>query len=1153
MARPPSGVSSVGNSPIPRFDSLLGQNQTHSISSDHGEPETGVIVAAADSTTQDLERSLGEDDLGGKDLEELRKGFPDLRGGRALETASSSGYPESALFPNLYNSVPESGNNFSSINGNLQSFDPVSNGLFVEPCGHGLQGKPARPTSFKVLCCDVTDKYTGLHRMHLADLEKDMNGSFKISAAACFSCKEESVQEITVKTRMHGEVAAVVIGVRETFSYFFVQQNLDLEPCFMFLILQREADMQEGVRVCHRWLMGEQKMTRQAAAAHCLLSQTQRVTETDKYLSRQINNFEMLYLVRAEPVTIKIIHGLDAFSEKVYYIDCMDTWSVKEVKEQFLQLYRQENQVTADISAVWFSSTEKVIPDDEFLKWQEQLVGIDEADTIEMDCSWNNTIFVHFQPADSVAVKVHYKSDARRSMHMKSERVMVIWPYTTTRDLRQEIAKIIHKDPNALKLFINGRKIETDTDLEHLLTSPNCAVVVEHHKKITVTVDAAAFGNQSSQTLVVQMHKYESVAKLKQEVCSKMQVPPYMVDMTRGNVLLQEQEDLRTCRLRDTDTVQAVVLPNRVCLKVRLGSGQWKDVVVDDFTVSTIGQLKAFAESLIGRGRTTNSSDAKQEYTASTQLHYSIIFNGKMLHDDDTLRESCVTMNSRMLMISTEKRCFTAVCGRVPIFVSLGLTNSQLRREMVMSDGQKFYFDPQFFKRLETESLTSTNCADQPLIFANDTWHSLSSGLQLCPSTLKKQFPPQHRTRVPPDSEPEDSRVCTMCKSNTLPSLQKDIFGSNDPGIIHSKSDMFLQGKVGSASPTFEMFEREVAKKVTSTPGRDTGQTSVDSVDAPEPGPVVDAQVSDMMPASDLLSGAAAGGVKHPDQTHLTQSSAPGNLLPPCRGNRPSVQVNVTGPPSMEPDQDWNRQQQTSKAAVTHMSHIPGTLSPPASHQGWGQWNVCVPRHVSQHSDLPTDRPVTDRSLSSGYMSENDASARSRPSTRSMFYQESMEKDSDGRLIAQKTLRTRQQVDPEMLKFFQPTSIGLGGMAAITADNISQCDVIPASVDQAFLPPDSTFAYINKKIIIAVANEIGRDGQRLVLRLGVPDRVFAEAEASYGGKPFQIHYHCLRVWCQKSRARATVAELSKALEELERFDLKETVEKIDASCGYQTC
>nr|KAG5707064.1 hypothetical protein BaRGS_011775 [Batillaria attramentaria] len=193
------------------------------------------------------------------------------------------------------------------------------------------------------------------------------------------------------------------------------------------------------------------------------------------------------------------------------------------------------------------------------------------------------------------------------------------------------------------------------------------------------------------------MHKYESVAKLKQEVCNKLQVPFYAVDLKHGNTPLQEQHNLRTSRLRDSDTVQAVVLPNRMRVKVRLFSGHWEDIVVDDLTVSTVRQLKLFTESLVKQRCASTSGNRYGEHaergpvsTSASLVEFSVIFNGRVLSDEDTLREAGVMMNGKLVLVQAEKNCFTAVCGLVPIFLSHA--SGMFRREIVMSDGKMFYF-----------------------------------------------------------------------------------------------------------------------------------------------------------------------------------------------------------------------------------------------------------------------------------------------------------------------------------------------------------------------------------------------------------------------------------------------------------------------------
>ena len=267
--------------------------------------------------------------------------------------------------------------------------------------------------------------------------------------------------------------------------------------------------------------------------------------------------------------------------------------------------------------------------------------------------------------------------------------------------LRHDISKVIHKDPCSFKLFIAGKKMEMDTALESFLRAPNCTVVVEQRPKIQLNVVSKDDGQPSvSDCFPVTMHRYERVEKLKQEVCSRLEIPGYCVDLHHKDVHLDERVDLRSSRLRSGDTVKALVRPNRIRVSVRLRTRVWEDVVVNDTNVATVGLLKAFARNVLAerlsRGRLRqNIHEGSDPLGSST---FSVILGGMLLPDEATLRAAGVEMNSRVVLVEEERLCFTVdPPGRVPVFFSSGRDDYQpATRVMAMCDGKHFYFTGKF-------------------------------------------------------------------------------------------------------------------------------------------------------------------------------------------------------------------------------------------------------------------------------------------------------------------------------------------------------------------------------------------------------------------------------------------------------------------------
>ena len=534
---------------------------------------------------------------------------------------------------------------------------------------------------------DLRGKQSGLYNFTLVNIRRFPGQGIETAAASHFACVESDVFKVQ-RTR-HPRVQLLIIGPPADTLQFIV--NDQLNDTIYCLSVRREMTFKMVVSLCQRWL---DHFTVQHSQAMCLLYRAGRL-ETPE-LFRSLSNFEELEFVRPDGLTLRFLYRLSQRSEKILYVDCNDTDYVWEVKQKFLEFFMEEESVDCkDVSAdnLWLTSGERVLSNNDLLRNvlvpREDLAYTLDSQTVG-NVTASDTFYVHFQSADAVLVKLNFKADSRK--YGKSESFIVISPGTSALDLRKEVSKVIHKEPLSFKMFISGKKIEMNMDLRHFLTSANCTVVVEQRQKICLNVEN---GSGPEREIAVAMHKYDRVKSLKQHVCSKMAMHSYCVDLHHRNQPLNEETDLRSSRIRHGDTIKAVVRPHRVRVSIRLASGLWEDVVIEDITISTVKQLKVYAQSIL-TGK-TRAHGVQQNHNENSCPRGSVVFkailNGKLLQDDTTLREAGVGMNARVLMIEVENLCYTAAnYGRVPVFFCHAKEDYRPpQRVMVMSDGKNMY------------------------------------------------------------------------------------------------------------------------------------------------------------------------------------------------------------------------------------------------------------------------------------------------------------------------------------------------------------------------------------------------------------------------------------------------------------------------------
>ena len=562
-----------------------------------------------------------------------------------------------------------------------------------------------RKYTYLYLFVDLRMKQYGLHPFSLKSSVHSLHQDLKGDASAYFQSSREEICEIRWARQPH--VPLLILGGNRDNLHLIINYNEHNIPgC---LVIGRDASLSSGLSMCQQWLE-EMSGSQHHAPRACLLRLGKRLDDPQAF--SHLHDFEEVDLVRAATVMLKFLHRRSQCSEQAFYVECSGTDYVREAKESFLQAFAHEDHdegAVGGIDHVWLTCGETVLPDDELLRnlWNptvNQLAYSLESERTGADLTATDALHVHFQPPDAVLVKLNFKSDARR--YAKSESVILMSPGADVQTLRHEISKVIHKDPNSFKMFIAGKKVEMNTMLEPFLEAPNCTVVVEQRAKIRLNM-VCTTGCQSSDPscFPVDMHRYERVEKLKQEVCSRLEVPGYSVDLHHKNNYLNELDDLRGSRLRSGDTVKALVLPNRICVSIRLRSSHWVDAVINDAHVTTVEDLKEFALAMLEERSSQCRPRQGSHATVGVQHSdpdcistFSVILGGVLLSDSATLKEAGVEMNSRVVLVEEEKRCFTvAPPGRVPVYISSDKNNYQPpSRVMAMCDGKQFYFPSKF-------------------------------------------------------------------------------------------------------------------------------------------------------------------------------------------------------------------------------------------------------------------------------------------------------------------------------------------------------------------------------------------------------------------------------------------------------------------------
>ncbi|KAL8564691.1 hypothetical protein ACOMHN_004184 [Nucella lapillus] len=1127
--------------PIPRFDMLEiehndvsgdGDAKSHTSTesrSTYYVADTATATATATTTLlaagedarhsnemmlREMEQQLSSTHLNSTDLSDLHPAaaFP--------ETASVGGGPGTASIGGSKNDYPFSGNRSSLISSlrpdsyaSLASLTRMLDG----------EGRRASPPMLLRYCVDLRGKMPGMHRFSFRKIPQDSEEqNIKRDVSAHFRCRDDEVFE-TDSVR-HPRIPLLIVkgSDQELVLIVSFKGHNDQEGIGCFTC-SRDISLNSALIMCKTWLW--ETFSIPSSSQVCLLQDGERLDQP--YPFRCLREFDKLELVRVDTLMLKFVCRLSQQCEQTFHIDCYDTDYVHEVKKKFFQVFLKEQAKPAETARnsedVWLTNGDTVVPPNKLVR---AVMNPGDAQytlgsMLSEEANTSDTFHVHFPPTDPpVLVRLNFKADSRK--HLTSESVLLVSPsLTTTEILRQEVSKVIHKEPLSFKMFISGKKIEMATVLGPYLQTPSCTVVVEQRPQIELKVEHELACETPVANLPVNIHRYERVLKLKQHVCSQLDLPGYCIDLQHNNTRLDELNDLRSSRLRNGDTVKALVLPNRIRVRVRVESNHWKEVVVNDVTVTTVEQLVAYAQAAIAekscreRGGQTSGQDSDHGGHSGVTT-FKAIHRGQFLPPSATLREVGVAMNSRVLVLQEKSFCYTSSClGRVPIFMGRFGTHYQPPvRVMAMCDGSRVYF-------------TNT-----PKLFDSPpSSRARPEGLQPCNPQLSAQFPPYsaggvdrcHTNPPQPDAQTPHSFVCTVCKSLSLPALPL-LSPIQTPQLNRSQSSDFNSCPMGLPSSQNNSMSVASAARLHSTPvGDESGGEKFADV-------------------WDGRAGNASAVTSPGDFTDSVSCPTPTRAPPPLPAKVSLADVNgALGSVSRHCQNDVNQRggggggggQQNDDSLIQKRNLSP--LSPPKAFRANGT-------HFPFTSQVPPKSQLVPSRARHRSECQSEVEASRKAMTRYFYYQESVEQDKDGHYVAKTQFETSHNISKEMLKDGNAipsipfttlpvltTAAAAGGAALLEADNTQH------SGQRSRL-----FDYVDESTIDHIANGLGMEGQKVMMEL-IPYIDVTRIEERFPKDMFRRFKECLVRWLQKKASNASMKELKRVLEENGRQDLVEEI------------
>lgn len=492
------------------------------------------------------------------------------------------------------------------------------------------------------------------------------------------SAREDSIIEVSVKSKTTN---IFVIAAKRTDRYLLVQGEVTTR-CTR---LQPELTQQHIVQIAF-----PETNEHTSDEKFCFFVKDHRLERFDVlHLQASSEQVMTVKVVKIKAIRFSFVYRCGVFYEKHFIVKGKNTDSLSELKSKFLGrfLKNEHRHKVVHPDCVWFILNNRLVSEQVLqsalcTSFSKRLLIRDER--LGAYGSKNNslTMYVHFQAADAIPLKVHFKPDRKTS---KIEMLTVISPSISETQLRLQLALVTEVEPEVIKIVFGKKKLNAKLDIQQALRD-NSIVSVEVKQEISIEVEIFHLPESSGKatSISVCMYPYDRISKIKSEVCTKCRAMKENVDIFFGDKCLSDKMTASECRFKDTDSVKAYVFSERVCIRVRSASRRLYDVVIDDAGKTTVGDVKNFMHKI--------DSPTSPQHQFSTVA----ILDGRVLQDDEMLINTGICSKGKeavLVFIHTDTICFTSsssLNGKFVIFRDSGEGWFQLT--LAMSDGKDLFY-----------------------------------------------------------------------------------------------------------------------------------------------------------------------------------------------------------------------------------------------------------------------------------------------------------------------------------------------------------------------------------------------------------------------------------------------------------------------------
>lgn len=281
----------------------------------------------------------------------------------------------------------------------------------------------------------------------------------------------------------------------------------------------------------------------------------------------QLRSFDKLIVLHKKPKTLQIGHHFRPGIFQIYTLKYCNTDTVLHLKKKFFEKFSSDIPSLKLEKDLYFSFDSEIMGDSQCLSLKVDKELLDES----FESLHNEPpVLVHIVTMTPVVgLVVNHKTSRKYSATI--QKFVVIGQNNSTNDLRKVISNILNCDDLAVKILVNGKKVqETEclSSIKDLIDGSQLTVEVVCKQVFQIKLVRQSSFEKKIMQSEIECFKLNSVQNLRKMISENNTIDPSIIRMEFKGETMEDHMTLRQYNIKANQTIDVYVLDHQMQIGV---------------------------------------------------------------------------------------------------------------------------------------------------------------------------------------------------------------------------------------------------------------------------------------------------------------------------------------------------------------------------------------------------------------------------------------------------------------------------------------------------------------------------------------------------------------------------------------------------------